>query len=88
MLSHFKELCLELDSNDIDYDEITKQIDFCRCLRPMKKTEFSNYISREREGYHKLRFASRIKVHLLFESFINKQANMESDLKWKNLSME
>ena len=88
MLSRFKELCLELDGNGVVYDENTKQLDFWRCLETMKETEFSNFVSREREDYRKLPAASRKKVDLLLGTFIDKQTNMESDSKWNKLSME
>ena len=53
ILAHFKELCIELDGNGVDYDENTKQLDFWRCLETMKETEFANFVSREREDYRK-----------------------------------
>ena len=54
----------------------------------MKETEFSYFVSREREDYRKKPAASREKIDLLLGTFIDKQINMESDSKWNKLSME
>jgi len=88
MLAHFKELCIELDGNGVDYDKNTKYLNFWCCLETMKETEFANFVSREREDYRNQSASTQPKIDLLMSSLINKQTNMESNSKWNKLSIE
>ena len=88
MLSRFNELCLELDSHTVTYDQNAMQLDFWHCLENRKETEFTTFINREREDFWKQPLATRPDIDTLIPMFMDKQTNMESDNKWNKLLME
>ena len=72
MLARFKELCIELNDNGVQYDENTKQLDFWRCLETIQGTEFATFVSRKREEYCKKPATTHPSVNSLMGTFINK----------------